>query len=205
MVREQIAARGICDPALLEAMRTIPREQFVSADLADQAYEDRPLPIAAGQTISQPYIVALMIEAAGVGRGSRVLEVGAGSGYAAAVIGWMAAEVIAVERHFKLAQLARDRMAELGLSNVAIVHGDGTRGWPEGAPYDAIVTAAAGERVPDALIDQLATGGRLVMPIGAVDAPQRLVSLTKEWDGRLTWQELGPVRFVPLIGDDEDG
>jgi protein-L-isoaspartate(D-aspartate) O-methyltransferase len=117
----------------------------------------------------------------------------------------MAAEVIAVERHFKLAQLARDRMAELGLSNVAIVHGDGTRGWPEGAPYDAIVTAAAGERVPDALIDQLATGGRLVMPIGAVDAPQRLVSLTKEWDGRLTWQELGPVRFVPLIGDDEDG
>jgi protein-L-isoaspartate(D-aspartate) O-methyltransferase len=205
MVREQIAGRGIADPATLDAFRAVPREAFVDPTLAHQAYEDHPLPIPAGQTISQPYIVALMVEAAGVRRGDRVLEVGAGSGYAAAILGRIADAVIAIERHEELAQLADERMRRLGYDNVRIVAGDGTHGWPGAAPYHAILVAAAGTEVPQALADQLAPGGRVVMPVGAPDAVQRLVRLTKGSDGRLREEELGPVRFVPLIGDERHG
>jgi protein-L-isoaspartate(D-aspartate) O-methyltransferase len=202
MVREQIAGRGIVTAALLDALRTVPREQFVARDLADQAYDDRPLPIAAGQTISQPYIVALMIDAARIVPGDRVLEVGAGSGYAAAVIAQIAREVIAIERQPQLAFLASERMERLGYANVTIVEGDGTQGWPHGAPYDAILAAAAGSHVPRILVDQLAPGGRLVMPLGRPDEVQELVKVTKQGDGALLREELGAVRFVPLIGEE---
>ena len=202
MVERQIAARGIRDPRLLDALRQVPRELFVSADFGIQAYGDHPLPIEAGQTISQPYIVALMIEAAGIGEGDRVLEVGAGSGYAAAVIGRIAAHVIAIERKPELVAVARERLQRLGYANVAIVEGDGTRGWPDEAPYDAILVAAAGSHVPPPLIDQLAPGGRLVMPVGGRGWTQQLVKLTKHADGRIERESLGEVRFVPLIGEE---
>jgi protein-L-isoaspartate(D-aspartate) O-methyltransferase len=200
MVERQIAARGIRDPALLDAFRQVPREEFVSPDYGVQAYGDHPLPIEAGQTISQPYIVALMIEAARIGPDDRVLEVGAGSGYAAAVMSRIAGTVIAIERQPELVAIARQRMRRLGYGNVAIVEGDGTRGWPEGAPYDAILAAACGSHVPQPLIDQLAPGGRLVMPLGGALWVQKLVKVTKQADGSLETEDLGGVRFVPLIG-----
>lgn len=200
MLADQIAARGLDDPLLLAAFRAVPRERFVGADYASQAYQDSPLPIENGQTISQPYIVALTIHAAAIKAGDKVLEVGAGSGYAAAVIGQMAGEVIAVERHGALAGLAQGRMTDLGYANVRIVEGDGTLGWTDQAPFDAIVAAASGSHVPQCWIEQLKPGGRIVMPIGAAHASQLLVKVTKEADGRLTSQELGAVRFVPLIG-----
>ena len=199
MVTRQIAARGINDPALLAALRTVPRELFVTPGDEQSAYQDRALPIEAGQTISQPYIVALMIAAADIGADDRVLEVGAGSGYAAAVVGQMAREVIAIERHAALAELAAARMAELGCANVRIVSGDGTLGWPAGAPYDAILVAAAGEDIPPALVDQLKPGGRLVIPLGGRWAGQTLVKLTRQPDGSLARERLCAVRFVPLV------
>ena len=201
MVREQIAARGIADPAILEAFRQVPREAFVAPELAQKAYGDHPLPIEAEQTISQPYIVALMIRAAGVRPADRVLEVGAGSGYAAAILGQIAGEVVAIERHAELAQIAAERIKRLGYANVHIVQGDGTRGWPDAAPYDAILVAAAGEHLPLRLVDQLATGACLVMPVGPQDGSQTLVRVAKERDGSLSEKELGPVRFVPLVGE----
>jgi protein-L-isoaspartate(D-aspartate) O-methyltransferase len=200
MVERQIAARGIRDPRLLDALRQVPREQFVSPDYGADAYGDHPLPIEAGQTISQPYIVALMIEAAQIHAGDQVLEVGAGSGYAAAVISRVAGEVIAIERKFELVEVARERMQRLGYTNVSIVEGDGTRGWPDRAPYDAILAAASGSHVPQPLIDQLAPGGRLVMPVGRRAWVQQLVKLTKLPDGQTERENLGEVRFVPLIG-----
>ena len=202
MVDRQIAARGIRHPALLDAFRQVPREVFVAPEYAADAYGDHPLPIGAGQTISQPYIVALMIDAAGIGPGDRVLEVGAGSGYAAAVMGCIASEVIAIERKRELVEAARERIERLGYGNVRIVEGDGTRGLPEGAPYDAILAAASGSHVPPALIDQLAPGGRLVMPVGGRAWIQHLVKLTKHADGRVEQERLCEVRFVPLIGDE---
>ena len=202
MVERQIAARGIRDPKLLDALRQVPREEFVSPDYGHEAYGDHPLPIEAGQTISQPYIVALMIDAARVGVGDRVLEVGAGSGYAAAVIGRIAGQVIAIERKPELVAVARERMVRLNYANVTIVEGDGTRGWPEGAPYDAILVAAAGSQVPQPLIDQLAPGGRLVIPVGGALWAQDLVKLTKLPDGQTKRESLGGVRFVPLIGEE---
>jgi len=202
MIRRQIKSRGIADPRILEAFRAVPREAFVSASYAEAAYEDRPLPIEAGQTISQPYIVALMIEAAEIGRGDRVLEVGAGSGYAAAVMSRMADMVIGIERQRDLVQVARERLDRLGFSNVIIVEGDGTRGCPEEAPFDAILAAASGSHVPKPLVDQLAPGGRLVMPIGNPNWVQHLVKVTKAEDGRLQQSDLGEVRFVPLIGEE---
>jgi protein-L-isoaspartate(D-aspartate) O-methyltransferase len=202
MVERQIAARGIRDPTLLDAFRQVPREEFVSPDYGVQAYGDHPLPIEAGQTISQPYIVALMIEAARIGPDDRVLEVGAGSGYAAAVMSRIAGTVIAIERQPELVAIARQRMRRLGYGNVAIVEGDGTRGWPEGAPYDAILAAASGSHVPQPLIDQLAPGGRLVMPLGGALWVQKLVKVTKQADGSLETEDLGGVRFVPLIGEE---
>ena len=202
MVSRQIAARGIDDPALLAAFRTVPREAFVSPDQADSAYGDYPLPIEAGQTISQPYIVALMIDAAEVARGDHVLEVGAGSGYAAAVLGQVAGQVIAIERHGELARLAAERIDRLGYDNVRIVEGDGTRGWPQDAPFDAILAAASGSHVPPLLVEQLKPGGRLVMPLGGRWSIQSLVKLTKCSDGSLERETLCAVRFVPLIEAD---
>ena len=196
----QIAARGIDDPALLDAFRAVPREVFVAPELAGDAYDDRALPIAAGQTISQPYIVALMIAAAKVGPGDRVLEVGAGSGYAAAVLGQVGREAIAIERHEELARVAAERIARLGYTNVRIVEGNGILGWPEGAPFDAIIVSAGGGQVPQALIDQLKPGGRLVIPLGGRWAGQTLVKLTRQADGSVVRTPLCAVRFVPLVG-----
>jgi protein-L-isoaspartate(D-aspartate) O-methyltransferase len=200
MVARQVMARGIDDPALLAAMRAVPRERFVAPRLADCAYDDRALPIDAGQTISQPYIVALMIAGAGIGPGDHVLEVGAGSGYAAAVLGQVARDVIAIERHPELARAAADRIAALGYSNVQIVEGDGTLGWPAAAPFDAVLVAAGANHVPPALVAQLRPGGRLVMPLGHGWGGQSLVKLTRDGDGTLARETLCAVRFVPLIG-----
>jgi len=202
MVRRQIEARGIHDAAILEAFRTVPREAFVSPDYARDAYDDHPLPIEAGQTISQPYIVALMIAAAEIRSGDRVLEVGAGSGYAAAIMSRIAEEVIAIERQHDLVQVARRRLERLGYDNVRIVEGDGTRGCPEEAPFDAILAAASGSHVPPPLVAQLAPGGRLVMPLGEPGWVQKLVKVTKQEDGILQESDLGEVRFVPLIGEE---
>jgi protein-L-isoaspartate(D-aspartate) O-methyltransferase len=200
MVERQIAARGLDNPKLLAAFRAVPREEFISPDYADYAYQDSPLPIESGQTISQPYIVALTIDAAGIKAGDKVLEVGAGSGYAAAVIGQIADEVIAIERHHQLVELAQQRMMRLRYDNVRVVEGDGTLGWPEDGPYDAIVAAASGSHVPQSWIAQLKPGGRIVMPIGGVHEVQSLVKVTKQEDGTLRHEDLGGVRFVPLIG-----
>ena len=201
MVRRQIEARGIRDPAILDAFREVPREEFVSDHYRQWAYDDHPLPIESGQTISQPYIVALMIEAAEIGRGDSVLEVGAGSGYAAAVIGRIAGKVIAIERQPELAAIAAGRMDALGYANVRILEGDGTRGCPDEAPFDAILAAASGSHVPDALLDQLAQGGRVVMPVGEPSGVQHLLKVTRRADGRIDQEDLGAVRFVPLIGE----
>jgi protein-L-isoaspartate(D-aspartate) O-methyltransferase len=200
MVREQIEARGVHDPAVLAAMRRVPREAFLAPEMAEFAYTDAPLPIEEGQTISQPYIVALMTAALGLGPQDRVLEIGTGSGYAAAVLACVAREVHTVERHGPLAEQARRRLAELGFANVSVLHGDGTLGWPAHAPYDAIVVAAGGPAVPEALLQQLAPGGRLVIPVGEDRAMQRLVRVTRRPNGELRQEDLGDVRFVPLIG-----
>ena len=201
MIDRTIRRRGLDDEALLAAFRAIPREEFISPDYAGHAYADAPLPIESGQTISQPYIVALTIDAAGIGPGDKVLEIGAGSGYAAAVIGQMAGQVIAIERHHQLVELARERMARLGYGNVRIFEGDGTRGCPAEAPFDAIVAAASGSHVPAVLVDQLKSGGRIVMPVGPRHLTQSLVKLTKRDDGTTDREDLGGVRFVPLIGE----
>jgi protein-L-isoaspartate(D-aspartate) O-methyltransferase len=200
MVERQIAARGVRDRRVLEALGTVPREAFVPERLAEFAYDDTPLPIGQEQTISQPYVVALMAEALELNAGDRVLEIGAGSGYAAAVLARTAREVWTVERHEPLAREARERMARLGYANVHVIHGDGTLGWPEHAPYDAIVVAAGGPEVPQALLDQLAPGGRLVIPIGPDLRTQSLVRVRRRPDGTDAREDLGGVRFVPLIG-----
>lgn len=200
MVERQIAARGVVGKRLLAAMRTVPREAFVPDHLREFAYEDAPLSIEADQTISQPYIVALMIEAARLGPDGKVLEIGAGSGYAAAVMSRIAGRVYAIERHKALAELAAGRMARLGYGNVVVRHGDGSEGWPEEAPFDAILAAASGPDVPDVLLRQLAVGGRLVMPVGEPQAVQTLVAVTRSGEDRFDTEDLGPVRFVPLIG-----
>jgi protein-L-isoaspartate(D-aspartate) O-methyltransferase len=199
MVDRQIASRGIKDSYVIAAMREVPREAFVPAKLAEFAYEDSPLPIEAGQTISQPYIVALMIEAAGVRPGDKVLEIGAGSGYAAAVLGRIAGKVLAIERHRELADTASERIGRLGYDNITIRCGDGTHGLAEEAPFDAILVAAGGPSVPEPLRAQLAIGGRLVVPVGDADS-QRLTRVTRRGEDRFETEDLGPVRFVPLIG-----
>ncbi|HXK23356.1 MAG TPA: protein-L-isoaspartate(D-aspartate) O-methyltransferase [Myxococcota bacterium] len=200
MVRTQIAARGIRDPRLLDAFRSVPREVFLAPELHEFAHQDSPLPIEQGQTISQPYIVALMTSALALAPGDRVLEIGTGSGYAAAILGRIARSVYTVERHAELAALAARRLERLGLSNVSVRHSDGSLGWPEHAPYDAIAVAAGGPGVPPALLDQLAPGGRLVMPVGEGREVQKLVRVTRRPDGRFASEDLGDVRFVPLIG-----
>jgi protein-L-isoaspartate(D-aspartate) O-methyltransferase len=202
MVERQLKRRGIVEQPILDAFLAVPRETFVGEDHAHLAYGDHPLPIEAGQTISQPYIVALMIQAAEIGSRDRVLEVGAGSGYAAAIIGRIAAEVFAIERQHDLVAVARERLKRLGYRNVEIVEGDGTIGCESKAPFDAILAAASGSHVPRPLIEQLAPRGRLVMPIGDPGWAQQLVKVTKNDDGTLVQQNLGGVRFVPLIGEE---
>ncbi len=200
MVERQLVARGIRSEAVLAAMRDVPREAFIAGELAEFAYEDAPLPIEAAQTISQPFIVAAMTAALELAPHHRVLEVGTGSGYAAAILSRVAAEVYTIERHEELAAAAERRLAALGYDNVHVRHGDGTLGWPEHAPYDAIVVAAGGPDVPEPLLAQLAAGGRLVIPIGPTVREQELVRVRRTGDGTYERENLGGVRFVPLIG-----
>ncbi|HTV71018.1 MAG TPA: protein-L-isoaspartate(D-aspartate) O-methyltransferase [Rhizobiaceae bacterium] len=200
MVDRQIAGRGITDAAVLEAMRKVRREDFVPPSVRELAYEDSPLPIGSGQTISQPYIVALMIEAAALKPGDTALEIGAGSGYAAALMGEIAAKIFTVERHAELAQTARERLAALGYANVEVRTGDGTLGLPDEAPFDAIISAAGGPDIPASWKSQLAIGGRLIMPVGG-SAIQQLVKLVRTAEDQFKEESLGEVRFVRLIGE----
>lgn len=199
MIEHHLRARGVRDPNVLAAMASVPREAFVPPELVDHAYDDCPLPIGAGQTISQPYIVAVMTEALQLSPIDDVLEIGTGSGYAAAVLSRVAGRVYTIERHAKLADQARARLASLGYRNIDVRCGDGTLGWSEHAPFDAIVVTACGPRVPKSLLAQLAIGGRLVIPIGPDDA-QELVRVRRISETSLEREQLGGVRFVPLIG-----
>src|SRR5688572_21954877 len=207
MVDIQIQGRGIRDPYVVDAMLALPREIFTPG-MEEFAYEDGPLPIGEGQTISQPYIVALMIEAAEVRPRERVLEVGAGSGYAAALISRIAKRVYAIERHAALAQAAMRRFEALGYDNIELRVGDGTQGWREAAPFDAILVSAGGPKVPTALKDQLVPGGRLVIPVGEQPYGQRLLKITRVTETDYETEDIGAVTFVPLIGEQgwaEDG
>jgi protein-L-isoaspartate(D-aspartate) O-methyltransferase len=207
MVEEQVARRGIRDRRVIDAMRSVPREVFVRQGFKELAYEDTALPIEAGQTISQPYVVALMITAAEVDPSDRVLEVGAGSGYAAAVLSRIAAEVYAIERHAVLAEKARKRLHRLGYHNVRLRTGDGTLGWPDAAPFDAILVAAGAPEIPPALKAQLAVGGRLVMPVGTSERSQVLVKVVRTGPESFEVEDIGGVQFVPLVagGPADDG
>ena len=208
MVDVHLAGRDIRDRNVLDAMREVPREVFVDAGMREFAYEDSPLPIGEGQTISQPYIVALMIQAAGIAPGERVLEVGAGSGYAAAVMSRIAGRVHTIERHAPLAGQARERFEALRYDNIELRVGDGSRGWPEAAPFDAILVAAGAPDTPPALREQLAIGGRLVIPVGEDGQHQRLRRITRTGPETYEQDDLGGVMFVPLIGEQgwaEDG
>ena len=198
MVAEQIAARGVKDPRVLDAMRTVPRHEFVPAASRDDAYLDSPLPIGHGQTISQPYIVALMTELARPSPTDRVLEVGTGSGYQAAVISRLVARVFSVELVEPLAESAAAVLRRLGYANVTVRSGDGYLGWPDEAPFDVIVVTAAPEAVPAALVAQLKPGGRLVVPVGPVHDVQDLQLIEKDAAGRVSTRSVIPVRFVPM-------
>ena len=200
MIDYQLVARGLHDQSVLDAISAVPREEFVATDLVEFAYSDSPLPIEASQTISQPYIVALMTAALELKPEDRVLEVGTGSGYAAAILGEIAQEVFTIERHKILVDSARKRLVELGYSNIQILYGDGTLGWPEHAPYDAIVVTAGGPEVPDTLKEQLAIGGRLVIPVGSTLRTQKLLRLRRISEHEYQEEDMGGVRFVPLIG-----
>lgn len=201
MVDYQLIARGVESPLVLEAMGRVAREKFVPDDVRDSAYEDGPLPIGAGQTISQPYIVALMTEALDLRGGERVLDIGTGSGYAAAVLGCIASEVFSVERVPDLARQAARVLASEGFDNVVVRCGDGTLGWPEHQPFDGIVVAAGAPAVPEALKQQLAVGGHLVIPVGSEHAVQSLKRITRLADNEFRTEDLGAVRFVPLLGE----
>jgi protein-L-isoaspartate(D-aspartate) O-methyltransferase len=201
MVEDQIARRGVSDPMVLQAMARVPREAFVLPGWEEEAYEDQPLPIADRQTISQPYIVAYMVEAAGLKPGDRALEIGTGSGYAAAVMAAIAARVYTIERHPGLAETARRRLHDLGSDNVEVRVGDGTRGWPEAQPFDAIIVTAGGPKVPTELREQLAVGGRLVIPVGDTLHRQSLVRVVREGPSDFREEAIADVAFVPLIGE----
>lgn len=198
MVSRQIEARGVSIPAVLEAMRSVPRHRFAPDHRAELAYTDRPLPIGHGQTISQPYIVAFMTELAEPAAGDRALEVGTGSGYQTAVLAEIVDSVYTVEIIPELARSARTRLTELGYDNVRVKTGDGYEGWPQHAPFDLIVVTAAPERIPPPLIDQLANGGRLVIPVGPSRGTQQLTVVTKT-NGKITRRQVAPVRFVPFL------
>ncbi|MBN2907396.1 MAG: protein-L-isoaspartate(D-aspartate) O-methyltransferase [Rhodobacteraceae bacterium] len=201
MVECQIKARGVRDPLVLDAMARVPRERFVPEHLKDQAYQDCPLPIDADQTISQPYIVAYMVEGLALTGGEKVLEIGAGSGYAAAVLAEIAGEVYAIERHGTLAARASAALRDAGYANVHVFHGDGTRGWQDEAPFDAILVSAGVPFVPEALKSQLATGGRMVVPVGSDPRGQELVRVTRREKGQFDREDLADVHFVSLIGE----
>jgi protein-L-isoaspartate(D-aspartate) O-methyltransferase len=200
MVRTQIAARGVRDERILEAMRTVPREAFIDPKMAHLAYHDGPVRIGSGQTVSQPYVVAAMTQALKLSPEDRVLEIGTGSGYAAAVLAELVREVYTVERHRSLADKARQTLRSLGYDNVKVRHADGTLGWPEAAPFQAIIVAAAAPEVPAPLRRQLAIGGRLVLPVGD-RSTQRCVRVTRLGDDEYSEDDLGGVRFVPLVGE----
>ena len=204
MVQRQLAARDIDDPRVLAAMGKVERHRFVPAELQPHAYLDQPLPIGHDQTISQPYIVALMTQLARPAPGDRVLEVGTGSGYQAAVLAELVAEVYTIEIVAPLAQRSARLLDELGYGNVHVRGGDGYAGWPEHAPFDAIVVTAAPERIPAPLLEQLAPGGRLVIPVGPMHSTQQLRVVEKDAQGRLHERSVSPVRFVPLTGDAAD-
>lgn len=199
MVSDQLRRRDIVDPHVLAAFGTVERERFVPGELGVHAYDDAPLPIGAGQTISQPYVVAMTVQALQLKGHERVLEIGTGSGYAAAILGSLVREVETVERIEELAIAAAERLASLGFTNVHVHHSDGSLGWPLAAPYEAIAVAAGAPRPPRSLLDQLAIGGRLVLPHGDVDH-QQLVRITRRDTERFDQEELGDVRFVPLLG-----
>lgn len=199
MVREQIEARGVSDPAVLDAMRSLPRHLFVEEALAYKAYSDSPLPIGEGQTISQPYIVALMSELLQVESGMKVLEIGTGSGYQAAVLANMGADVYTVERIKKLFYAARKRFMNMRMFSVKLKLDDGTMGWPEEAPYDRIIVTAGGPEVPEPLVDQLAEGGRMLIPVGGSKRFQELILIEKK-DGEVVRTNKGGVAFVDLVG-----
>jgi protein-L-isoaspartate(D-aspartate) O-methyltransferase len=201
MVARDIAGRDVHDERVLAAMRKVAREAFVPESLREYAYEDTPLSIGSGQTISQPYIVAFMIEALQLNGGEKVLEIGTGSGYAAAVLAEIAGDVTTVERLRPLADRAAEIFAQLGYRHIHVQRGDGTRGWPADAPYDAIVVTAGGPQVPEALKEQLAIGGRLVIPVGAGQESQELLRVTRRSATEFGVEEIGGVRFVPLIGE----
>ncbi|MFO7694471.1 MAG: protein-L-isoaspartate(D-aspartate) O-methyltransferase [Vicinamibacterales bacterium] len=199
MVADQIAARGVKDPGVLAAMRAVPRHEFVPAALRGDAYADSPLPIGHGQTISQPYIVALMTELARPSASARVLEVGTGSGYQAAVISHLVARVFTVELVDALSQSAAAVLRRLGYANVTVRNGDGYLGWPDEAPFDIILVTAAPEEVPPALLAQLKPGGRLIVPVGRVSDVQDLQVIEKDAAGKVSTRSVIPVRFVPML------
>jgi len=198
MVRTQIEARGVRDARVLAAMRKVPRHRFIPREHQRWAYDDRPLPIGHGQTISQPYIVAFMTEALALGGGERVLEIGTGSGYQAAVLAEVCKEVFSIEIVEPLARRAQAMLSDLGHDNVHVRAGDGYRGWPAEAPFDAIMVTAAPEHVPEPLVDQLKVGGRMILPVG--DRVQELVVIEKTAQGT-TRRSVLPVRFVPMTGE----
>lgn len=202
MVAEQIYARGVRDERVLDAMEKVPREVFVPERFGMSAYDDSPLPIADGQTISQPYIVAYMIEALALKGGEKVLEVGAGSGYAAAVLAEIAGQVFTIERIGQLAETAAAHLADAGYRNVHVLHADGTRGWLDEAPFDAILVSAGAPSVPESLKSQLKPGGRMVVPVGSDVRAQELVRVTRREKGQFDREDLADVRFVPLIGEE---
>ncbi len=200
MIERQLKARGISNEAVLQAMRRVPREQFVAPELREHAYEDRPLIIGCSQTISQPYIVASMLQALEMRYEDRVLELGTGSGYQTALLCEMVQSVVSIERHATLAQLAREHLASLGYKNFEIVVGDGTLGYPPRAPYDAIIVSAATPEIPQPLIEQLSVGGRMVLPVGSREL-QDLILARKSQDG-IFRVRLDGCAFVPLIGQE---
>jgi protein-L-isoaspartate(D-aspartate) O-methyltransferase len=201
MIEKHLKARGIKNPAVLDAMREVPREAFVPESMAESAYEDSPLPIGQGQTISQPYIVAAMTELLEPSKDDRILEIGTGSGYAAAILSRVAAQVFTVERYESLAAAARQRLHDLGYVNIHVLHGDGTLGWPEHAPYDAVVVTAGAPDVPKPLKEQLGIGGRLVIPTGS-SLSQTLIRIRRTSENEYERENLFSVRFVPLIGSE---
>ncbi|KXS53906.1 MAG: protein-L-isoaspartate(D-aspartate) O-methyltransferase [Marinobacter sp. T13-3] len=202
MVQDQLVSRGITDPRVLQAMGRVPRELFVPEHLRVEAYEDHPLPIGRGQTISQPYIVALMAEALQLKGRERVLDIGTGSGYAAAVLASIALEVFSIEKIPELASQAEKNLQQAGFSQVRVKTGDGSQGWPEAAPFDGICVAAGAPAVPDSLKEQLSVGGRLVIPVGLEQGLQRLLLVTRRSDQEFDRREFGDVRFVPLLGQE---
>mgnify|MGYP001773666431 CR=1 FL=1 len=202
MVQDQLVSRGITDPRVLQAMGRVPRELFVPEHLRVEAYEDHPLPIGRGQTISQPYIVALMAEALQLKGRERVLDIGTGSGYAAAVLASIALEVFSIEKIPELASQAEKNLQQAGFSQVRVKAGDGSQGWPEAAPFDGICVAAGAPAVPDSLKEQLSVGGRLVIPVGLEQGLQRLLLVTRRSDQEFDRKEFGDVRFVPLLGQE---